>query len=200
MVAKLELRFDSRDLEIWRDRKVEAAVTRAVAKAGSDAIRAIRIDSSREVRAKKRLKLGQVNKSLVVFYPTNRRELSSLVWRMDVSGKPIPVIDYPGARKILTTKKRGGGVGVTINQGGQRKVIRSAFVAVMKSGHKGVFRRTTKGGPRLPIKELYTTKVSDVFKDSGFVPSIYARAQVVFGGSVERNLKIELDKIKVGGH
>ena len=34
-------------------------------------------------------------------------------------------------------------------------IFEGAFVATMKSGHKGVFKR--KGKERLPIKELYIT-------------------------------------------
>jgi len=42
---------------------------------------------------------------------------------------------------------------------GQPKEIKSAFIASMKSGHRGVFKRI--GKKRLPIKELFTLSISE---------------------------------------
>jgi hypothetical protein len=129
----LELTWDSRDLEFWRNRKTEAALLRAASKAGGDALRSLKTAGVKVVRERKRFKAARVNKAMPLFYPRGERDLTSLVWRMDVSGKPVPLVDLPHSQ----TKR---GVSVAVNAGG-RKLLRSAFLATMKSGHEGIFRR-----------------------------------------------------------
>lgn len=47
--------------------------------------------------------------------------------------------------------------GVTAKAWGKRKLYRHAFMAQMKSGHMGIYRR--EGRERLPIKEMYGPSV-----------------------------------------
>lgn len=90
----------------------------------------------------------------------------------DTTSKPIPLINY----SARMTKK-----GVTVQvlkSSSNRALIRHAFVATMKSGHKGVFWREAEDFPRikfksgvsygalprkfrLPITERYGPRVSD---------------------------------------
>lgn len=188
MAAVIEFEWDSRDLSVWRGGKVEKALANALAKAGGDAVRAMKVDSNRRVRQRKKMKVGAVNKALPLTFPKSK-EIARLAWRMDVSGALVPVAAFPH-RQVRK------GVAVTINVGA-RKVIAHAFVATMKSGHKGVFLRAGKA--RLPIKEAFTTKVSDVFGDAGLIPAVQHRARDVFRASFERLLPIELGKLK-GAH
>ena len=51
------------------------------------------------------------------------------------SRKPIPLIEFP-TRQVAT--------GVSTRAWGKQQTIQHAFIATMKSGHTGVFRRTTK--------------------------------------------------------
>lgn len=51
--------------------------------------------------------------------------------------------------------------GVSYKFGGGRKVVESAFMAKMKSGHEGVFKRV--GKQRLPITELAGPSLGHVF-------------------------------------
>lgn len=207
MVASLTLEWSSKDLKIWEDRAVERAVLRALNMAGNDAIKELRVRSAEGVRDKKKIKLGQVNKALHIENPENRREIAYLVWRLDVSGKPIRIGEYPA-------RKGSEGVSVEINTG-KRVTIQSAFIATLKSGHKGVFVRELAGANaakvtkksksgigrahrvgRLPIRELYTTKVTDVFNNAGFVPAVLGSAQRKFASSYARLLPLQLDKLK----
>lgn len=183
---QVDVTWDRGQLKMWEGQNVERAIGRALTKAGRDGLRSMRTESSRVVRARKRIKLAFVNSSL----PTSSRgaasDINSLEWRMDVSGVAIPVVDYPHAQ----TRK---GVTVAINKG-RRVLIRSAFEAKMRSGHVGVFVRTGKG--RLPIRELYTTRVSDVFADAGMIPSVLASGLSAFDRTFDRVFPIELDRLK----
>lgn len=182
----LTLNWDSRDIGVWRDRKVEKAVVRALSKAGGDALRAMKTASSRALRQRKRFKAGRVSKALPIFYPQNKQDISQLVWTMQVSGRPVPLIEFPHRQ----TKR---GVTVSVNAGRSPQLVKGAFIARMKSGHEGIFRR--RGEKRLPIDEAFSTRISDVFEDSGMVPAVFARTQQVFRSSFDRLLPLEFAKL-----
>ncbi len=194
----LTLEWNSRDIEIWKG-PVRSAVARALKKAGGDAIRAMRVESSRTIRERKRFKVRTVNTALVLDFPRGNN-IDQLEWKMRVRGQIVPVVDFPHRQigsRIIGRKGRkeraSGGVRVEINRG-RPVLIRSAFVATMRSGHTGVFLR--KGAARLPIRELFTTRVSDVFGDTGMVPNVQARTQDVFKSAFARLLPLELAKVQ----
>lgn len=188
--VEIVARLDTKGLDVWRNRKLIRALTAAASKAGSETIRKLRTEASRTVRSKKKIRAGAVRKGLPIFFPRSKKDLDSLIWRLDVSGQLAPVISYPGVRQ---TKK---GVSVQINTAGARKLIPSAFVAIMPNGHRGVFRRKTKGGPRLPIEELFTSRVVDVFENAGVVPGLQRFAGDAFGSAFARVFPLELDRVK----
>lgn len=180
----LSFKWDSKDLEAWRGDKVLRAMQNAAKKAGGDALRTLRTASSRAVRERKRMKLSDVSKGFKLYYPKTAA-LSEMEWRLDITAKPTPIAQYPHRQ----TRK---GVSVSINKG-TRKLIQGAFVATMKSGHTGVFVR--RGSARLPIKELFTTKLTDVFENEDVVPELYSKARSVFVESFSRLTKLEFDRI-----
>lgn len=176
----LTVHVDIRGLVPWKA-NLDAATRRAAQMAGSSAIKAMRAEGSRQIRSRKAMKVAAIGKAVTVIYPTSK---ATLLWRVKASGNIVPVSAFPHRQ----TKK---GVAVEINKG-SRKVIRSAFLATMKSGHKGVFRRTGKN--RLPIKEAFTTKVSDAFRDA--IPAVTARGSEVFASTFARVLPLEAAKRK----
>lgn len=189
----IRLEWDSGELEQLRDRRVERALQRAVSKAGGDALRFLRTGSSRLIRQRKRIRLARVRQGLPLVFPRNKADLASLEWRMNVSGDPVPLGEFP--HRVVPRKegrRHGGGVRVQVNVG-KWTMVRGVFVARMGSGHEGIFRR--RGRARLPIDELYTSKLSDVVQDRGFVEFVWSGAQVRFAASFQRLLPLELDKV-----
>lgn len=51
-----------------------------------------------------------------------------------------------------------------MNKNAGRHVLKHAFLAQMRSGHKGVYTRES-GAPRLPIRELYGPAIVEVAQD-----------------------------------
>jgi hypothetical protein len=190
MSTALEFIWDSRDLEVWRGGKVEFALARALRLAGNQALRVMQRDSTRAILGRKLMREGDVVKALPLVFPGRKAAIRDLVWREKVSGKPVPLSQFPH----IQTKR---GISVRVNVGGGTKRIKSAFVATMRSGHVGIFRR--KGKARLPLQELWTTRISDVMQDHGIIPAIegaaYARMQSAFTRGLER----ELAKLKRKG-
>lgn len=162
----------------------EKALLRALSKSIRDAGRAMKAASTRSVRFRKRIKVKRVNESLPLKFSYGS-SIEDLEARMDVSADPIPVAEFPH-------RQTSRGVSVAINAG-RRVMITSAFEARMRSGHLGVFKR--RGKARLPIDELYSTRVSDVFSDNGMIPAVQARAEMVFSQTFDRVFPLELDKL-----
>jgi hypothetical protein len=154
---------------------------RAAMRAGGDAIRAGRADAVRRVRESRAIKAEAVRRAVTLDFPSGERD-DAIVWAINASGAPMPVAAYP-YRQVKQ------GVSAQIKAGG-RSLIRHAFIAKMKSGHEGVFLR--EGKARLPIFEVFTTRVTDVFKDAGFIEGVQERTKAVFRSSYERNLAIVL--------
>lgn len=184
MRVELTLQWDRSGLRALRAAGLERALERAVSRAGGDAIRAVRVAANRHVRSRKALKVKRVNSALVTRWPLGTM-LEQLVWRVNVSGAPIAAIDYPH-REVRR------GVSLTINKG-HKVLLSGAFLATMRSGHTGVFRR--RGKSRLPIDEVYSSTVADVLRDHGAALGALQRGQEVFSATFARLLPLELAKL-----
>lgn len=86
----------------------------------------------------------------------------------------IPIIEMKPTPRTVTRRRPAIGV----RYGAQRKVIPGSFIARLRSGHVGVFRRTSSA--RLPIVELFGPSVALVFSRKKIVDkvSVYLRAKV----------------------
>lgn len=134
------------------DAAVAAALNHTIAKAKTGAARQIRT-----VYKIKQKDLSGKNGSLTTIRANPKKKIAVLL----AMGRPIPVFKF-GARKRKD--------GVSVNIMGSRKVIKGAFFATMKSGHKGVWgrgeyirgdfawrkKRQRKRGNDVPIEEIKT--------------------------------------------
>jgi hypothetical protein len=143
----------------------------------------MRSEAWKRVRQRKRLKAGIVRRALRVRRP-RRATIDGAEWAIDVSGKPVPLSAYPHRQ----TRK---GVSVEVNRG-RRTLIRSAFVASMDSGHKGVWLR--RGKERLPIFELLGSRPVDALLHEGEAESVAARGGRSFSETFARLLPLEIAK------
>lgn len=175
----IQITIDRAELE--RFAGLGKGLANAVRKAGGDALRKMRTTSTQTIRFRKRMKLKAINDALVLTFPKTK-ELDAMLWRMDVKGTRVPV-------SAFAPRQRASGVSIAINQG-KRKVIKHAFIARMRSGHVGVWQRDGRG--RLPIHELYTTRVADIFTDAGMIPAVTLQTLRAFDQTFDRVLPLEL--------
>jgi hypothetical protein len=165
--------------------------------AGSSALRAMKAEANRHVRARKNVKLAAISKVLTLTFPDNAKK-TTLRWSLAVKDVPAPVAAYPHRQ----TRR---GVSVQVNVG-SRSLIPSAFVATMKSGHRGVFMRYGQasraptqrykgnsryaGQKRQPIREVFSSRIIDVFDDEGFLPALTTKARDEYVRTFERVLPL----------
>lgn len=86
----------------------------------------------------------------------------------------VPIYEMKPKPRSVTKRRPEGGV----RYGAQSKLIPGSFIARVRSGHIGVFKRVAK--PRLPIQELFGPSVALVFsrkKITGKITS-YLREKV----------------------
>lgn len=105
--------------------------------------------------------------------------------RLYANAKRIPLIDL-GAKG--PEPSRGRGRGVTVKSASGRKPIPNAFIATMRSGHRGVFQRVAgssgRRGPapnrsQLPIRELFGPSIWQVFRKFEAVGMARGREQLI---------------------
>jgi hypothetical protein len=113
---------------------------RAIVRALNRSLGTIRTSVLRSLAADTGLARKDIEPSVGTVRATFGRQEAHLA----VTGRRIPILAF-GARQ---TRR-----GVTYRSGSGRKLIPSAFLATMRSGHRGVFKRKTSR--RLPIAELF---------------------------------------------
>jgi len=131
---------------------------KATSRALNRVIQMARTDASKTIRQQYAFKAAEVKATMRIFNASQYKLEATL----NSKGKRTPLIKM-GARQKAK--------GVSVKIGKQRKLIKGAFIATMKSGHTGVFIRLEgtvagkRGKPILnrKIKELYTIGVPEAF-------------------------------------
>lgn len=141
---------------------------KAAARAVNRTLSSLKTLASRGIAADLGLTRKFVDRSLRTQRATVAREIGTLSVggyrderdRLTPSGR-IPLVAF-GARG--PEPSRGRGPGVRYRLPGGRGLATHAFLATMRSGHRGIFRRKGEAG-RLPIGELYGPSPTRVFKN-----------------------------------
>ena len=181
-MPSIRVEFDEREIRALA--KVDPAIRRALRKAGATALRDMRSEASKRIRQRKRLKASAVNKALVMAKPEGRPEEGT--WALRVRGTPIPLSAYPH-------RQTRAGVSVEINRG-KRTLIKSAFIATMASGHRGIYVR--RGARRLPIDERFGSRPVDALLHKGESEAVGERGARSMVSAFTRLLAMELEKGK----
>jgi hypothetical protein len=145
----------------------DAEMQRAIDQLGAKAPRAIARALNRAAVSTRTVMASAVAKDTGLKVGTIREQLrieqakpveGKLAARITVSGKRIPLIDF---RARGPEPSRGRGRGVSARLPGGKGRYPHAFIATMKSGHRGVFQRRAQ--TRLPVYELHGPSLPHVF-------------------------------------
>lgn len=152
-MAAITATLDTRPLSAALARIGKATGTRLLYRSLNEGADGMRSEATRAVREDLNATARAVRKSMHVKKARGRGAAPAV--DLTVEMKPLPL----GAFQARQTAK---GATFKVKKGGGRKVIPRTFVATMKSGHKGVYRRVRVGKKRvgrLPIEELKTASV-----------------------------------------
>lgn len=143
--------------------------SKAQAAALNRTLAGMRTDATRLITAQTGLKRAPVFKSFS-FIKAGAQSASPSA-AVVIKGSPLPAYLFaPKPGRVMSGKTRGG---VSFLQNGSRTVFRHAFVALMPSGHTGVFQRSPD---RMMKKRENRPAIEEVFEPS--VPQIAARETV----------------------
>lgn len=177
----IDIAINKRELARIQRALKPARLKRIVHRAGATALRDMRAEASKRVRARKRIKAKTVRSALQLVRPRRSEPISRAEWTLGVRGTPVKLSAYPHRQ----TKR---GVSVTVNRG-KRTLVRSAFIATVGAGHRGVFRR--RGRSRLPITELLGSRPVDALLHEGEPQGVLGRGRSSFAATWSRLLAAE---------
>jgi len=161
---------------------------RGAVRAMNRAIASGRTAMVREIARDTGLKAGDVRDALPIRDATIER--AEAAFRAGLTR--IPLIYF---KAKAPEPSRGKGRGVSYALTGSRNRIPNAFIATMRSGHRGVFAR--KATKRLPIAELYGPSLGHVF--AKYRPLGLARTREAFDTAFAHELDRLLSKQEPAG-
>lgn len=109
---------------------------------------------SKAVRSEYTIKAKDLKRATYIQKANRYKMVAAII----VKGHRIPLMYF-------SAKQNKKGVSVRIKKSTGRKTIRSAFIAVMNSGHVGVFQRV--GKDRTPIDEKYSIDAATMVEKAG---------------------------------
>ena len=163
-MTSLRVRVNVDDVTIPLKRLSDKLAKRAIYRSLNKAINGARVGASRAVRAELTLKAKDVKRDLTV----RRARPKGLEAALIVKITPTGLIKF---RARDTTR----GVTVQVKRRATRKRLPHAFIATMKSGHRGVWTRE-KGAGRTPIGELFSTAPGQFLAEESVLEPIGAEA------------------------
>jgi hypothetical protein len=192
MPVSYRLQFDTRDAERAFKRlhdRAPLAIMRALNRSIASARTAVASPIAKDLG----MKVGDARDRIAI----REARLDTLVAQLRASAQRIPLIEF---KATGPEPSRGRGRGVTSRLKGGTSRIPDAFIATMRSGHRGVFKRVnlasppgalTRKGPgawskNLPIYQLVGPSIVHVFEK--FAPLAIARAEE----QLKKNLAHEL--------
>jgi hypothetical protein len=180
--VKVTVKLDDRDL---RDgiKALRKRFPYAVKRAISRATTSVKAQAAKEMRADTYLSSRFIKSELKVYAQDGGA-------RIEVQGRRVPLITF-GARGPEPSRGKGRGVSYR-NPGGGRSRSPHAFIAKMRSGHRGVFARTGKG--QLPIIEQFGPSLVRVFEK--FLPGLAEHAHAALAKNLKHEISYALSKEK----
>lgn len=113
----------------------------------------------------------------------NRRgHMSQQEARIIVGLEGAPIYDYPHSAQMVH------GVSVVLDR--KPVLLRHAFIATMRNGHTGIYRRLPNGGR--DIDELFTTQPAELFEDAAVIREFHEVAFAAFDWSFASRMEKRL--------
>lgn len=181
-------------------KNIDAAGNKAGIRAINRTLTTMRKEAQQEVQKEIKLKSTDIKATIVISKATssNGRGILSVI------RKGVELFKYGARRKVVRTP-RGKRYGVTVQVKGQRKLVEGGFIATMRNGKTGVFRRGPKSGgyvkdaSRFPIRQLFSTSVANLLSGDNILSRICDRALQVFKLNFDREMKYEISKFNKSG-
>lgn len=179
-------------------------VERVQMRALNKTVAGVRTDISTALRAVVNARKSKVDEQIKVVKATMATNYAVV----SVKGGTLPLSEYSPTQKPA-------GVSAKVYKQKPRVLYQGAFIAVMKSGHKGVFKRTGPGRThvghyvriqwpkifpgkhpaRFPIKEMYGPRLASILEIPGVMNPVLENSSVRLANNVKHEMEYELGKL-----
>jgi len=168
-MAAIEITVDDREVKkliksLNKDQR-QTALVRSI----NRALGGIQTDTNKSVRKELNVTTRTVKETFKL-KKANKGDISA---SLKSTGKPINFYDKKTGKLNFSGRQTKKGMAFTIKKGRGRQKFKSAFVATMPTGFRGVFVR--KIGQR-KIKALHTTRVPDILDNQETIDKVLENA------------------------
>lgn len=184
---KISLKSDLKQATI-SIKGVQKGVPKAIAAALNRVSEGMKTEASRAVRKRYNIKDKDVKERGNI--KVTRANTSRLEVLLTSRGRNIPLMKFS---VTPTSPRRVKVVKAAVKRGG-KKAIPGAFVASMKSGHVGVFKRL--GSARTPIQEKFGPAVPVMLNDPGITEHLNREAALRMEKRTEHEMNRVLGRLK----
>jgi len=185
---------------VFRD--IPKAIPRVLSRAINKTATHVRSEAAKMLRPMIGLKLTTIKKRVIIKSRATLKRWASVI---GISGRRIPVIEF-GIKPTFR------GVGIKTQKGG-KQFVTGAFVATMKTGHEGVFKRKQhdefdteehgrrpwfaalgKSPYRSPIRELFGPSLGMILEGSSVavLQTLISKSGVYLEKEVDRQIDVAL--------
>lgn len=182
-MAAVEIQLDQAKLNQIASQlaSVRNGLPRVVSRGINKTLQSARTQAIRKLAARSNLRQNIVRRAITI----TKANYNRWVGNLRLGGRRIPLIAF-NARQTRT--------GVSYKITDTRRTAPGAFIAVMPSGHRGVFRRS--GSHRLPIYELFGPSIGGLVRntDDAFVREIEGQAAADLIRNIDMQMKLILGK------
>jgi hypothetical protein len=180
---KIDVRFDVNQAKAMLHGLQKQVIPLATSRAINKTSQAAKSAAVKLIAKDMGIKQKDVRTSITLL-KASRIKLQAVV---QARGKRLPIIK-------LDPHATQSNIGVTYKaQNGQRKQIAGAFIATMKTGHRGVYKRVP-GAKRLPIMELHGPSIPHVFCQAKITQSLEETVNTRWSVIFEHEIQFELQR------
>lgn len=170
-------------------RFVEKNMPKAFSAAINRVSQGMRTEAVKKVRETYQVKAGDVRKTIKITKASPARLEMLMVSR----GSSLPLIKFRTTPRNVPTRQPRV-LKAQVKKSGGKKPIPGAFVAKMRSGHVGVFMRSSK--KRLPVNELYGPAVPVMLNEEGVQEHLQQEAQRRMADRLDHEMNRVLGRFK----
>lgn len=177
---KIDVRHNLGNVELFYKTLSGNVKSKALVRTLNRTATTVRAEASRQIRERYNLKSASAKERILVRNAT----AETLKAVIAASGRPIPIAEF-------SARQSSRGARFTIIKG-KPQTLAHAFVATMRSGHRGVYQR--RGSKRLPIAEKYTIGVPQMFTQRKILAALVTVAEERFPRVFEQEARYYLSK------
>lgn len=177
----IELKVDLKSLENVLGKKARSVIRQAVVRTMNRALSQATTEAKREISKKLNVKQKDIKTRIDVTRATARNPKASI----QIADRKLPLVFFnPRREEVLTS--RGPRIGVSVVINGVRQLVEGAFLAEVRSGKLGIWKRV--GRARLPIRQQFHSRLSELINTR----ELTSRLNKVIVDSVNKNLQANL--------